>query len=81
MVSYDLKLRMNECFRELELATTDLTRFLDRLELLEARVFSLPEIEKGFFLRRSDRKDNSFLVYHISEHSFFQVAASWLIFR
>jgi DNA replication terminus site-binding protein len=47
MVSYDLKLRMNECFRELELATTDLTRFLDRLELLEARVFSLPEIEKG----------------------------------
>lgn len=47
MISYDLRLRMNECFRELELSTIDLTRFLDRLELIQARVFSLPEIEKG----------------------------------
>jgi DNA replication terminus site-binding protein len=47
MASYDLILRMNECFNELELSITDLTRFLNQLELLQARVFSLPEIEKG----------------------------------
>ncbi len=47
MAHYDLKLRMGECFRELELSTADLTRFLDQLELIEAKVFCLPEIEKG----------------------------------
>ncbi|CAM3430370.1 DNA replication terminus site-binding protein [Rouxiella silvae] len=47
MASYDLKLRLNECFKELELSTADLARFLNQLELLQARVFSLPDIEKG----------------------------------
>lgn len=47
MTGYDLKLRMNECFRDLELSTADLTRFLNQLELVQGRVFSLPEIEKG----------------------------------
>ncbi|KQN52349.1 DNA replication terminus site-binding protein [Serratia sp. Leaf50] len=47
MASYDLKLRLNECFKELELSTADLARFLIQLELLQARVFSLPDIEKG----------------------------------
>lgn len=47
MSNYELIERMNECFHELELALDDLTHLLGKLERLDARVFVLPEIEKG----------------------------------
>lgn len=47
MSNYELIERMNECFYELELALDDLTHLLGKLERLDARVFVLPEIEKG----------------------------------
>jgi len=47
MAGYDTISRMNDCFKELELALTDLERFLNQLELLQARAFVLPDIEKG----------------------------------
>ena len=47
MSNYDLIGRMNECFHELELALDDLTHLLGKLPLQDARVFVLPEIEKG----------------------------------
>jgi DNA replication terminus site-binding protein len=47
MAQYDLIARMNGCFNELELALNDLSRFLRQLDLLQARVFSLPDIAKG----------------------------------
>ncbi|NGX86124.1 DNA replication terminus site-binding protein [Rahnella sp. Lac-M11] len=47
MADYDLIARMNSCFNELELALHDLGNFLNQLELLQARVFALPEIAKG----------------------------------
>lgn len=47
MADYDLIARMNGCFNELELALGDLSRLLKQLDLLQARVFSLPEIAKG----------------------------------
>lgn len=47
MANYDLIARMNGCFNELELALGDLSRLLKQLDLLQARVFSLPEIAKG----------------------------------
>jgi len=47
MAGYDTISRMNECFKELELALTDLERFLNQLELIQARAFVLPDIEKG----------------------------------
>lgn len=47
MADYDLIARMNGCFNELEMALQDLGNFLGQLELLQARVFTLPEVVKG----------------------------------
>ncbi|WP_459177581.1 DNA replication terminus site-binding protein [Ewingella americana] len=55
MAHYDLIARMNECFNELELALADLSRLLKQLDLLQARVFSLPEIAKGAEHNPADR--------------------------
>lgn len=55
MANYDLIGRMNSCFNELELALGDLSRLLKQLELLQARVFSLPEIAKGEEHNPADR--------------------------
>lgn len=47
MNKYDLIERMNSRFAELEITLHQLHQRLDDLTLLAARVFSLPEIEKG----------------------------------
>jgi DNA replication terminus site-binding protein len=47
MSKYDLIGRLNACFNELELSLQDLTHFLSKLELLQARAFALPPVEKG----------------------------------
>lgn len=47
MNKYDLVERMNARFTELEVMLQNLHQQLDNLPLLAARVFSLPEIEKG----------------------------------
>lgn len=47
MANYDLIARMNGCFSQLELALSDLTALLKQFDLVQARVFSLPDITKG----------------------------------
>ncbi|MCA4822368.1 MAG: DNA replication terminus site-binding protein [Serratia rubidaea] len=47
MSNYDLIARMNQCFNQLEAALAELHQQIVPLRLLAARVFSLPEIEKG----------------------------------
>ncbi len=47
MNKYDLIERMNTRFAELEVTLHQLHQQLDDLPLIAARVFSLPEIEKG----------------------------------
>jgi DNA replication terminus site-binding protein len=46
-MQYDLIEQMNQCFNQLELSVRDLSRFLQLLTLSQAKVFVLPEIEKG----------------------------------
>ncbi|AWO79132.1 DNA replication terminus site-binding protein [Serratia marcescens] len=47
MSRYDVIGRMNACFNELEQALSALQQQIAPLRLLAARVFSLPEVEKG----------------------------------
>ncbi|WP_302788809.1 DNA replication terminus site-binding protein, partial [Escherichia coli] len=47
MSRYDVIGRMNACFTELEQALGALQQQIAPLRLLAARVFSLPEVEKG----------------------------------
>ncbi|MFI8416375.1 DNA replication terminus site-binding protein [Serratia sp. NPDC078593] len=47
MNKYDLIGRMNSCFTQLETALAELHQQILPLRLLAARVFSLPEVEKG----------------------------------
>jgi DNA replication terminus site-binding protein len=64
MADYDLIARMNGCFNELELALQDLGHFLSQLELLQARVFALPEVVKG---EEHNPADNIIVTSHTGE--------------